>query len=331
MAVTVPKLQRFVGNPNAYAVQQPDGSYRPVRERLTAAVLRRHLDGEVTVGTYVLMGDLAKTLVFDVDEPDTAVVQTLTSYLTGLGLGYGVEVSGRKGWHIWVVARMWVPAHLLRRIGLQGAELVRGRKVEVFPKQDMAADLGNLVKLPWGVHRVTGARSYFEVEPPVVSTAAIESAVAVLPQPETREPEGPPPPFRCMEAIQAGVSEGQRNIALFHYVVMLRRAGVAPEFVDALAAQVNARFSPPLDDREVEATVRSAMRYGPLCRQLEGTSLHCGEDCLLRRAPGLYTRPGRVRFAAAGEAVVVRVAHNDGEVVEFEHEDLAQGWGRLKK
>ncbi len=328
---SVARLQRFVGNPNAYALQQPDGTYRPVREPLTAAVLRRHLDGDITVGTYVLHGDRARTLVLDVDEDDDELVQQLYGFLEDLGLRAGVEKSGRKGWHIWVLVGAYVSAHHLRRIGMAARALVSNRRVEVFPKQDRAEDLGNLVKLPWGVHRVTGVRSDFTAHPVPVSVADITRAAEQVAElniaPKSVKA---PPPFFCMERIQQGVSEGQRNVALFHFTVMLRRAGLGSDLIEESVRAVNRRFEPPLEDLEVEAVLRSAQRSGPLCRTLEGSDLHCGEHCILARYEGLYTRPGRVRFAAEGEPVVVRVCFNDGNTVEFEHEDLAAGWGRLK-
>lgn len=122
MKPTLPQLRQLVGNPNAYAVQRTDGSWYPVREALDDAVLREHLAGRKTVGTYVLDKDKARTLVLDVDdEPDSlAVAEQLVDALHTLGIPrsmVGVEFSGRKGHHVWVVLQQFVDARELRRIG----------------------------------------------------------------------------------------------------------------------------------------------------------------------------------------------------------------------
>ena len=53
MKPTGKELMALVGNPDVYAVQHEDGSWTPVRERLTPAVIRRHRAGDITVGTYI--------------------------------------------------------------------------------------------------------------------------------------------------------------------------------------------------------------------------------------------------------------------------------------
>lgn len=333
---TVAQLWRLVGNPAAYAVQRKDGrGYTPVRESVTSAVLRKHLDGVHTVGTYVVRGDQARTLVFDLDEPDEDKAQAIIAELERLGIArqhIGLEWSGNKGYHVWVPLTSWVSAATLRHIGLVVRAAVGIPKLEVNPKQAHVQDLGNLVKMPGGVHRATGERSYFIGTFPVpLPMATVEHVAAQVPKASVALSSTPPPPFRCMEAIQQGVGEGQRNMALFHLAVMLRRAGLEPDLVAEVVRRVNDRCDPPLDAIELENLLRSSQRSGPLCRTLEGTDLHCGEDCILARIDGLYVRPGRVRWAAVGEPVVVRVRINDGESVEFEHPDLSHGWGKFKK
>src|ERR1051325_11314517 len=106
-------LTKMIGNPFAYAVQQPDGSYQPVRldkterpEQAWLGVLDAHLRGTVTAGTYVNYGDRARTLVFDIDTGDKAEVSRVVRSLKGYGVDIrfvGVEVSGRKGFHVWVL------------------------------------------------------------------------------------------------------------------------------------------------------------------------------------------------------------------------------------
>jgi hypothetical protein len=83
------------------------------------------------------------------------------------GLPCLVEFSGGKGFHFWFLFAEPVPAGDARQ-ALQ--HVVQGLApdlscftLEVFPKQDQLAGkgLGNLVKLPLGIHRGTGKRSFF--------------------------------------------------------------------------------------------------------------------------------------------------------------------------
>ena len=77
-----------------------------------------------------------------------------------------IEFSGRKGFHAWLIFKRLVAAFKvinLMKLALRELETETGMspKVEVFPKQVVIKDLGNLIKLPWGVHQVSGKRSYF--------------------------------------------------------------------------------------------------------------------------------------------------------------------------
>ena len=72
-----------------------------------------------------------------------------------------------------------------------------------------------------------------------------------------------------------------------------------------------------------------AMAGGPICSQLS-EERQCGELCLMERTKGLYTRPQQLRHAGVGENVVVTVAARNGNVVEFEHDDVGKMKGVLR-
>jgi hypothetical protein len=345
-------LRQLIGNPAAYATQYSDGSWKPVRKPLDDISLDWHRKGDVTVGTYIVVNGAdipkdsrpdgvvagkgyARTLVFDIDSGDQAGEDALsiTNALERLGLpraSAGSEYSGRKGVHVWVVFQDYVPAVDLRRLGL-AALVEAGVKAEVFPKQNEVRDLGNLVKLPEGVHRVTGARSEWISEPRPLPVKTLERVLQGVPEVQAPSGGGRPDPFPCMAHAQKGVPEGGRNRWLFHLAVMLRRGGLNDENVAYVVGQASNASDPPLEPGEVAALLESSRHSGPLCRQLEGEVGHCGEACILRRVEGLRTRPGQVAHAAAGEKVVVTVgerkAHN---VVEIEHEDIDQGRAQLR-
>lgn len=85
-------------------------------------VLASHKDTSNTVGTYLLDGDKARTLVFDIDNEDNALeqAQAIREELVRLGFpkrSVGIEFSGRKGYHVWLVLGDYVAAADLRRVG----------------------------------------------------------------------------------------------------------------------------------------------------------------------------------------------------------------------
>lgn len=333
------QLLALVGNPDVYAVQHKDGTWHPVRERLTAKVIRAHRAGEVTVGTYIVKPpDQARTLVFDIDADTDAEQQTMLSAildaLSAVQLSGAVEFSGRKGYHVWVVAEDYMDASVLYRLGRGLREEAGYPNMEVFPKQTEVRDLGNLVKLPGGIHQVTGKENNFITEGHSLHTVVPVAVLGVLsnmyPEVGLRKRKGDAPDvieYPCVHDIQEGVKEGGRNIHLFHLAVMLRRWSINDENVEAIVRRANERSeSVALDDPELEGILENSRYSGPICGQLDD-SVHCGEQCILARHTGLYTRPGALKWAGVGEVVTVEVAERteEGTVVELTHPDMVQG------
>ncbi len=153
--------------------------YSPVRAALSPAVVSAHLRGELTAGSYVVQrGDLVSQLVLDLDirkaalreawgDPDAVARLQQAVHTTGLALRDGLRRlgldpllvdSGFKGRHLWCFLPAPMPAGLVRQTGLGlAARLAPAHPalvVEVFPRQDHvpAGGLGNLLKLPLGVH-----------------------------------------------------------------------------------------------------------------------------------------------------------------------------------
>jgi hypothetical protein len=330
-----------------YAVQNEDGSWRPVRERLTPAVIKRHREGEITVGTYIVLPpDQARTLVFDIDSDQEGerermlsdILDTLNKLRSEQAqpeFVWAVEASGRKGYHVWVVVDGYVSAADLYRLGRGIREEAGHPNMEVFPKQTEVRDLGNLVKLPGGIHRVTGQNNDFishghsldgkEPVPPSV----IQELARLYPETGLRRRAGEAPEVithPCVHDIQGGVTEGGRNNSLFHLAVMLRRASLTDENIAAVVHRANDASTPPLDRAEVDQLLESSRFSGPICGQLD-ESVHCGEACLFRKHDALYSRPGALKWAADGETVVVTVESRteEGTVVELTHPDIVQG------
>jgi tetratricopeptide (TPR) repeat protein len=163
------------------------GGYSPVQEPLTPAVVRNHLLGTFTVGVYPIRLDGTCTFfAVDLDIDKAALEKAhaqpalarrlrddvhkealrLRGVLRELGFIPVLEDSGFKGRHLWVFLEQPEPAgtlHLLGRLLLAGQTplLPVGLHLEFFPRQSerKGKGLGNLIKLPLGIHRRTGRRA----------------------------------------------------------------------------------------------------------------------------------------------------------------------------
>ncbi len=179
----------FAGRENVYARQWvgADGQtgYSPVHEPFTAQIARNHLAGSITVGVYPVRLDGTVTFfAFDLDIGKRALTRARGSVaearrlkdlvdrearrlhreLAALGVPALIEDSGYKGRHLWVLLAEPEDAAVVRSFGsmfmaavpLESVEL----SLEFFPKQAaVGGGLGNLIKLPLGIHRRTGRRS----------------------------------------------------------------------------------------------------------------------------------------------------------------------------
>jgi hypothetical protein len=181
----------FAGREDAHARQwanpSGEGGYSPVHEPFTLAVARNHLLGSYTVGVYPIRLDGTCTFfALDLDVDKAAIEQARTQpafarqiradlrtqarrlldVLRGLGFAPLFEDSGYKGRHFWVFLEQPEAAEVLHQLGRQllawqSPLLTRGLHLEFFPKQGRrdGKGLGNLIKLPLGIHRRTGRRA----------------------------------------------------------------------------------------------------------------------------------------------------------------------------
>jgi hypothetical protein len=188
-AAAVRFLHLFAGRENVYARQWSaeggESGYTPVREPLTPAAVRNHLIGNITLGVYPVRLDNTVTFfAFDVDirkaalararsslaearrvkEAVAAETERLRGEMEALGVPALLEDSGYKGRHLWVFLETPEDAAVVRQFGglfLKTIPLASpDLQAEFFPKQATAgAGIGNLIKLPIGIHRRTGRRS----------------------------------------------------------------------------------------------------------------------------------------------------------------------------
>lgn len=185
-------LSLFRGRDGVHARQwvTPRGEvgFTPVREPLTLSLIRNHIVGNLTLGVYQLREDNTVCfLAIDIDVTKSMLSSYLSSPLAKekldkslislaykialrldeLGLKSYIEHSGFKGYHVWVLFSKPIPALRVREFGLSIIESVRPIpsevSIELFPKQAYikSEGLGNLIKLPLGIHKRTGKRSIF--------------------------------------------------------------------------------------------------------------------------------------------------------------------------
>ena len=155
-----PLVRACIGRRNDYATQRESGLYVRAGQPLTFDVLRAHLAGGVTIGTYLIdERGCSRCAVFDADSDDgLLVLLELQARLAAEGVRLYLEGS-RRGGHGWLFLARPVPAGWLRGWLLPYAPV----GVEFYPKQETASleHPGSLMRLPFGVHRRAGRRYPF--------------------------------------------------------------------------------------------------------------------------------------------------------------------------
>ncbi len=184
-------LSLFAGRENFHARQwisdKGKTGYTPVSDPLTHPHIRSHLLGLYTIGAYQLnLSNQVKWIMFDLDvskeylndlnDPQFKdwlengfyeVLGRIHQLLSSFHLSPLYEFSGFKGYHIWLLFNQFISASLARGVAQKLAtQFDLGSypfTLEIFPKQTRISptNLGNLVKLPGGIHRISGLRSFF--------------------------------------------------------------------------------------------------------------------------------------------------------------------------
>ena len=178
--------ERFVQRWNPYARQLEDGRYICVHEQLNVGLLFDHLRGEITLGTYLLdEQSRARFLVFDADDGrDWERLGRLARELAEEDVPAYLEKS-RRGGHLWLFLAQAVDGQEARAFGrgLLAAHQVEG--VELFPKQDrLGSGAGSLIRIPFGVHRLTDQRYGFYTPEGSPLAPTIREQIRALKAPE---------------------------------------------------------------------------------------------------------------------------------------------------
>src|ERR1017187_3450217 len=154
--------------------------YRPKDKKtghglsLTLDTIRRHLEGEITIGLYAInpANQCSKWVAIDADYADSLTdLRKLSFYLRQDGVESALENS-RRGGHLWIFmaepllardCRVYVVGLALRL----GIPVKKGRQegIEIFPKHDALKPgrYGNAIRGPLGIHRGAAQRFWFDV------------------------------------------------------------------------------------------------------------------------------------------------------------------------
>ena len=269
-------MKLFVHRRDVYAVQVKVGEnciYIPRYEVLTETEVQLHLDGKITIGVYALNTDnTVKWMCFDIDkahvknsEETCRVVAERCVQRFG-DSAVRVEESGSPhNFHVWVFFAEPIQAVQARTLGQQVLNGLSG--VELFPKQTTLTGkmLGNLVKLPLGLHKKSGKWSTIDLEN--VKPCSVDvTEIKVL----TREPlledkprlegyNGKNP--NCIEKIKRGVKKGSRSNAGIVYASYLYNfRQLKPDHAYYLFRLWNLKNKPRLDENELKLIFEQAVK-----------------------------------------------------------------------
>lgn len=140
---------------------------------LTDETIRRHLEGDLTIGVYAMSPTTqrCKWIAMDGDYKDSLKhLCELQWELQQQKVEAALEQS-RRGAHLWIFGEQPLLARqcrllisgLAQKLGIpvKGAGTVEG--IEIFPKHDELkdGDFGNAIRGPLGIHRTISARFWF--------------------------------------------------------------------------------------------------------------------------------------------------------------------------
>ncbi|MBV9072030.1 MAG: hypothetical protein JOZ10_00240 [Acidobacteria bacterium] len=158
--------------------------YRPKGLSLSAATIRSHLQGNITIGLYAISPATQRCKWVAIDADYASALEDLLKLQWELrqdGVEAALEKS-RRGGHLWIFAahpvlardcRLYVQSLAQRlAVPIKGVQpthddasgcMVTVDGIEIFPKQDeLAADeFGNAIRGPLGIHRGVGKRFWF--------------------------------------------------------------------------------------------------------------------------------------------------------------------------
>lgn len=168
-------LQSFRPSPDSgrHYYFRPKGKAAVQALSLNAATIRRHLEGEITIGLYAINPSTQRSKWVAIDADYSGAMEDLLKFQYFLQqdqVQAALEMS-RRGGHLWIFMEKPALARdcriyihdLALRLGMRikGAGLAEG--IEVFPKHDelCKGEFGNAIRGPLGIHRGANRRYWF--------------------------------------------------------------------------------------------------------------------------------------------------------------------------
>jgi hypothetical protein len=289
----------FKGRADTYALAYKRGKgYRPIKGKFTKNKLAQHLSGEISAGMYLIRPEdsSVRVMAFDVDTDDKALCKAIGQSLVRdvPDTSILIEKTGGRGWHVWVFVDDWLPARLARAFMRSALDRISLEyPVELYPKQDRirADGLGNLIRLPGGIHHKTGETGTlynafgleFELEDEPDPELPIEPApllaISMVAEKQLNKEQAKMPDFTgsgpgtlpCIDNFQNGVGEGYRDEAMFRLSAYLHRQQIPVEAAWITLEKANENNKPPLSSSELSTKLNSAYSGG-------GYGLPCSSD-----------------------------------------------------
>ena len=140
---------------------------------LTAATIRRHLEGELTIGLYAISPSTQRSKWVAIDADYGGAMEDLLKlqyFLQRDKVDAALEMSKRGG-HLWIFmerpalareCRIYI-YNLASRLGVRIKCAGMAEGIEVFPKHDelREGEFGNAIRGPLGIHRGANRRYWF--------------------------------------------------------------------------------------------------------------------------------------------------------------------------
>jgi hypothetical protein len=182
-------MATFLNRATPYARQRDDGSYRWIVQPSDDPVLSAHLAGKQTVAVASLDEEgRCRWACLDADGDDgLAQLVQVRAYFATHALP-GVLEASRRGGHLWLLFAEPVAASVAREVILPLLESLRTDdlpldRLDLYPDSGRIGALGHAVRLPLGVHRVSGKRYPFLDEQGLpLPLAKLPEALAYLAQ-----------------------------------------------------------------------------------------------------------------------------------------------------
>ena len=250
---------RLFVNRLAYTVQSdrphPESSryyyYRPTDKKtgqglsLTPDTIRRHIEGEITIGLYAINPATQRCKWVAIDADYKGAMEDLVKlqyYLSEDQVQAALEMSKRGG-HLWIFlqtpllardCRMYIYNLALRlAVPVKGMGLAEG--IEIFPKHDELGpgEFGNAIRGPLGIHRGASRRFWFygaeyDLEKQMaylkqlrkVSEEQMQRFIAGKTMPGEAERHA-----RCPDPAPRRVSPGRPEFRILDHVGRVRKVG----------------------------------------------------------------------------------------------------------